>query len=206
MKADVTTLEAKKAGTIELADGVFGLEPRGDILQRMVRYQLAKRQRGTHKAQHRGEVEASTRKIVRQKGTGGARHGSRKAPQFRGGGKAFGPRPHSHAIELPKKVRQLALKHALSAKCAAGELVVLDAAKLKEAKTSALSKAITKLGWRSALVIDGPELDANFALAARNLPNFNVLPAQGANVYDILRCGNLVLTKSAIEQLEARLA
>jgi len=205
MKADVTTLDAKKAGTVDLLEAVFGLKPRPDILHRMVRYQLAKRQRGTHFAKPRSDVIGSTRKIVRQKGTGGARHGSRKAPQFRGGGKAFGPLPRSHAIKLPKKVRRLALRHALSAKQAAGDLVVLDAAKLKEPKTSALASALSKLGWHRALVIDGPEIDANFALAARNVPDFNLLPSEGANVYDILRCGKLILTRSAIEQLEARL-
>lgn len=205
MKADVQTLGAKKAGTVELSDLVFGLEPRKDLLHRMVRYQLAKRQRGTHRTKPRGDITGSTRKIIRQKGTGGARHGSRKVPQFRGGGRAFGPVVRSHATKLPKKVRSLALKHALSAKQAAGELIILDDAKLKEAKTAPLVKALKGLGWRSPLVIDGPEIDNNFALAARNIPNLNVLPSVGANVYDILRCGDLVLTKSAVEQLEARL-
>ncbi len=205
MKADVTTLDAKKAGTVELADDVFGLQPRADILQRMVVYQLAKRQQGTHETKTRGEVVGSTRKFVRQKGSGGARHGNRKVPQFRGGAKAFGPRTRSHAIKLPKKVRALALRHALSAKRAAGELVVLDEAKLKEPKTSVLAKAVQKHGWKSALVIDGPEVDGNFQRAAWNLPRVDVLPSQGANVYDILRCQTLVLTKAAVEQLEARL-
>ena len=206
MKAEVQTLGTKQAGTVELSDTVFGLDPRKDILHRMVRYQLAKRQRGTHQSKARGDVTGSTRKIIRQKGTGGARHGSRKVPQFRGGGKAFGPVHRSHATKLPKKVRRLALKHALSTKQASGELVILDEAKLKEARTAQLVKAIEKHGWRSALVIDGPQIDDNFALAARNIPNLNVLPAGGANVYDILRCGNLVLTKAAVKQLEARLA
>lgn len=206
MKADVQTLGAKKVGTVELSDLVFGLEPRKDLLHRMVRYQLAKRQRGTHRTKPRGDISGSTRKIIRQKGTGGARHGSRKVPQFRGGGRAFGPVVRSHATKLPKKVRRLALKHALSAKQAAGELIIIDDVKLKEAKTAPLVKVIKGLGWRSPLVIDGPEIDNNFALAARNIPNLNVLPSVGANVYDILRCGNLVLTKSAVEQLEARLA
>ena len=205
MKADVTTLDAKKASSVELPDGIFGLEPRADLLHRTVRWQLARRQSGTHHAKKRSEIKGSTRKIVRQKGTGGARHGDRKVPQFRGGGKAFGPVSRSHAIELPKKVRRLALKHALSAKHAAGELVVLDAASLPEARTSVLRSAISKNGWRAALLIDGPELDRNFALAARNIPDFNILPTQGANVYDILRCGILVVTKGALEQLEARL-
>jgi large subunit ribosomal protein L4 len=184
---------------------VFGLRPRGDILQRMVVWQLAKRQAGTHKSKTYGEVEGSTRKIYKQKGTGQARHGAIRAPQFRGGGKAFGPVPRSHAIDLPKKVRKLALKTALSAKLADGKLVVWDDAKLAEGKTALLAKMLGKLGLHSALVIDGPLLDGNFVRAAANMAGIDVLPQQGANVYDILRRDTLVLTRAAVEHLEARL-
>jgi large subunit ribosomal protein L4 len=205
MEAKVTNLDNQSAGTIELADEVFGLEPRADILQRTVVWQLAKRQQGTHKSKTYGEVEGSTRKIYRQKGTGGARHGAIRAPQFRGGGKAFGPVPRSHAIELPKKVRKLALKTALSTKLAEGRLLVLDEAKLAEAKTGLLRQKLDGLGLASVLIIDGPELDANLVRAARNLDHIDVLPQQGANVYDILRRQTLVLTKAAVQHLEARL-
>ena len=205
MKVDVNTIDAKKAGSIDLSDTVFGLEPRADILHRMVTYQLAKRRAGTHRTKTRGEVDGSTKKFVRQKGSGGARHGNRKVPQFRGGAKAFGPVNRDHAIKLPKKVRALALRHALSSKQASGDLVILEDAKLKEPKTSALADSLQKLGIQSALFVDGGDLDANFCLALRNLPKFDVLPSQGANVYDILRRDTLVLTKAAVEQLEARL-
>ncbi|MEX0840123.1 MAG: 50S ribosomal protein L4 [Parvibaculum sp.] len=204
MKADVKTLEAKKAGTVELTDEVFALEPRADILHRMVTYQLAKRQAGTHKTKGRSEIALTGKKFVKQKGSGGARHGDRKAPQFRGGGKAFGPVVRSHAIDMPKKVRALALKLALSAKAKSDNLVILDEAKLKDPKTKAMKEAFAKLGLKSALIIDGAELDDNFALAARNIPNVDVLPVQGINVYDILRRETLVLTKAAVESLEAR--
>ncbi|MEQ9520672.1 MAG: 50S ribosomal protein L4 [Parvibaculum sp.] len=204
MKADVTTLEAKTTGSVELPDDVFALEPRADLIQRMVTYQLAKRQAGTHKTKGRSEISGTTKKFVRQKGSGGARHGNRKVPQFRGGGKAFGPVVRSHAIDLPKKVRTLALKHALSAKLKAEKLIVLDEAKLQEAKTAGLRSSFAKLGWTSALIIDGAELDNNFALASRNIPSVDVLPVQGINVYDILRRDTLVLTKAALEGLEAR--
>jgi len=204
MQADVTTLDAKKAGTVELSDAVFGLEPRPDILQRMVRYQLAKRRGGTVSVKDRSEVTASTAKIYRQKGTGRARHGSRKANLFRGGGKTFGPVPRSHAIDLPKKVRALALKHALSAKAKSDTLVVIDKCELKEAKTKELKSRFAKLGLGSVLIIDGAELHEAFARAARNLPQVDVLPVQGINVYDILRHEKLVLTKAAVEALEAR--
>lgn len=205
MKIDVTTLEAKKAGTVDLTDEVFGLEARADILHRMVTYQLAKRQAGTHKTKGRSEIALTGKKFVKQKGSGGARHGDRKAPQFRGGGKAFGPVVRSHAIDMPKKVRALALKLALSAKAKSDNLIVLDEAKLAEPKTKAAKDAFAKLGLaKSVLVIDGAELDKNFALAARNLPNVDVLPVQGINVYDILRREKLVLTKAAVESLEAR--
>ncbi|MDP1628433.1 50S ribosomal protein L4 [Parvibaculum sp.] len=204
MKIDVTTLEAKKAGSVDLTDDVFALEPRTDILHRMVAWQLAKRQAGTHKTKGRSEIALTGKKFVKQKGSGGARHGDRKAPQFRGGGKAFGPVVRSHAFDLPKKVRSLALKLALSAKAKSDNLVILDEAKLAEPKTKAAKDAFEKLGLKSVLVIDGEELDANFALAARNLPNVDVLPVQGINVYDILRREKLVLTKAAVESLEAR--
>ena len=205
MKTDVIKLDAKKAGSVDLDDGIFGLEPRADILQRVVRFQLAKRQAGTHKVKTRSETSYSTKKIYRQKGTGGARHGSRNAPIFRKGGVYKGPTPRSHAHDLTKKFRKLGLKHALSAKVAAGELVVLDAAELKEAKTKTLAKAIKDLGWKRTLVIDGAEVNENFALAARNIEGVDVLPSMGANVYDILRRDTLVLTKAGVEALEARL-
>jgi large subunit ribosomal protein L4 len=204
MKADIHTLAAGSAGTLELSDAIFGLEPRQDILHRMVMWQLAKRQAGTHQAKTRGEVNRTTKKLGNQKGSGGARHGSRRAPIFVGGGKAFGPRPRSHAIDLPKKVRALALRHALSAKAQAAELVVLDTAEVGEAKTKPLRLAFAKLGLDNALIIDGADINANFALAARNLPNIDVLPVQGINVYDILRRRKLVLTKAAIAALEER--
>lgn len=204
MKIDVQTLDAGKAGTVDLTDEVFALEPRADILHRMVAWQLAKRQAGTHKTKGRSEIALTGKKFVKQKGSGGARHGDRKAPQFRGGGKAFGPVVRSHAFDLPKKVRALALRHALSSKAKSDNLIVLDAAKLAEPKTKAAKDAFAKLGLTSVLVIDGAELDQNFALAARNLPKVDVLPVQGINVYDILRHEKLVLTKAALESLEAR--
>ena len=203
MKADVTTLEATTAGQVELADAIFGLEPRPDLLHRMVRYQLLKRMAGTHHAQDRSEVTVTGKKIVKQKGSGGARHGDRSAPQFRGGGKAFGPKPRSHAIEMPKKVRALALRHALSVKAKAGEIVVLEKASA-DGKTKALKQQFEKLGLANALIIDGADLEVNFTRAARNIPNIDVLPVQGINVYDILRRKKLVLTKAAVEALEAR--
>ena len=204
MKTDVLTLAGKKADAIDLDETIFGLEPRADILHRCVVYQLAKRQQGTHHAKERNEVSATSKKFGRQKGGGGARHGNRAAPIFRGGGKAHGPRVRSHAISLPKKVRRLALKHALSSKQAAGELIVLDEAKMKEAKTKAVAEAFAKLKISKALIVDA-EVDENFGLAARNLEGVNVLPVVGANVYDILRADKLVLTKAAVEGLEARL-
>lgn len=206
MKWDVISLENKKVGDIDLADGIFAVEVRRDILARCVNWQLAKRRAGTHKSKGRSEVQGSSRKIVRQKGSGGARHGSIRAPQFRGGGKAFGPVVRSHEIGLPKKVRALALRCALSAKRAEGKLVVLDAAKLSEAKTKQLAKRLLALGWASALVIDGPEVDSNFKRAAANIHGLDVLPSQGANVYDILRRDTLVLTRDAVAKLTERLA
>jgi large subunit ribosomal protein L4 len=205
MKLDVITLDAGSAGSIELDDAIFGLEPRKDILHRVVRWQLAKRQAGTHSVLGRSEVSYSTKKIYRQKGTGGARHGSRKAPIFRHGGTYNGPTPRSHAHDLNKKFRALGLKHALSAKAGAGEIVVIDEAKLAEGKTKLLATALKGLGWKRALVIDGAEVDANFARAAQNLDGIHVLPSMGANVYDILKRDTLVLTKAGVEALEARL-
>ncbi len=206
MKADVTTLTASKAGTVELSEAIFGLKPRPDLIQRMVRYQLAKRRAGTHHAQDRSEVNVTGKKMYKQKGTGGARHGDKSVPQWRGGGKAFGPKPRDHAIELPKKVRALALRHALSAKHQAGEVVVLDKAESNDGKTGALRDQFAKLDWTNVLIIDGAELQAEFVRAARNLPNIDVLPVQGINVYDILRRRKLVLTKAAIAALEERFA
>lgn len=204
MKTDVTTLAAKSAGSIELSDDLFGLEPRADIIQRMVNYQLAKRRAGTQSVNNRAMVTGTRKKMYRQKGTGGARHGDKKVTQFRGGGKAFGPQPRDHSIKLPKKIRALALKYALSAKQKDGSIMVLDNTELKSAKTKDLKDAFTKLGLSNALIIDGAEVNANFGAAACNLKNIDVLPVQGINVYDILRRQSLVLTKAAIEQLEAR--
>jgi large subunit ribosomal protein L4 len=205
MKLDVITLGAAPAGSIELDDAIFGLTPRTDILHRVVRWQLAKRQQGTHSVLGKSDVSYSTKKIYRQKGTGGARHGSRKAPIFRHGGTYKGPTPRSHAHDLNKKFRALGLKHALSAKAGAGELIVLDQASLPEGKTKLLAQALKGLGWKRALVIDGGEVNPNFARAARNIEGIDVLPSIGANVYDILRRETLVLTKAGVEALEARL-
>ena len=206
MELKVTTLDGKAAGTIQLADDVFGLEVRQDILHRMVRYQQLKAMAGTHDVKNRSEGVRTGKKFVKQKGSGGARHGDRKAPQFRGGGRAFGPTPRSHAIDLPKKVRALALKHALSSKAKAGSLVVVDSVSQAEAKTAALRTTFGKLEWANALIIDGANVDQNFALAARNIPNIDVLPIQGINVVSILKRDKLVLTKAALEALEARFA
>lgn len=206
MEVAVITLDKGDAGRIELSPAVFEQPLRPDILHAVVRWQLAKRRQGTHKAKTRGEIKATTRKMYRQKGTGRARHGAATATQFRGGGKPFGPKPRDHAIALPKKVRQLGLKVALSSKLAEGKLVVLDQATLEEPKTKALASRLAALGWSSALLIDGAETDRNFALAARNLVGLDLLPAAGANVYDILRRDTLVLTKAAVRQLEERLA
>lgn len=205
MKLDVIKLDAKKAGSVDLDDAVFGLEPRADILHRVVRWQRARAQAGTHKVKTRSETSYSTKKIYRQKGTGGARHGDRNAPIFRKGGVYKGPTPRSHAHDLPKKFRALGLRHALSAKAQAGELVVLDAAEMAEAKTGKLAKAVKELGWKRALVIDGAEVNENFARAAANIEGLDVLPSMGANVYDILKRDTLVLTKAGVEALEARL-
>ena len=205
MKLDVIKLDGGTAGSIELNEALFGLEPRADILHRVVRWQRAKAQAGTHSTLTRAEVSYSTKKIYRQKGTGGARHGSKKAPIFRHGGVGKGPQPRSHAHDLPKQVRALGLRHALSAKFKAGELVILDVATMAEAKTSILAKQAMELGWKRVLIIDGATVDENFALAARNIDGIDVLPSMGANVYDILRRDTLVITKAGIEALEARL-
>jgi large subunit ribosomal protein L4 len=204
MELKITSLEGKEAGSVSLPDAIFGLEPRADIVQRCVNWQLAKRQRGTHKAKDRSEVWRTGKKMYAQKGTGGARHGSARVPQFRGGGRAFGPIVRSHAIGLPKKVRALALKHALSSKAKGNGIVVIDKAAVKNAKTKTLAAAFGKLGFDNALIIDGAECDANFCSAARNIPNIDVLPVQGINVYDIMRRKTLVLTKAALDALEAR--
>jgi len=205
MKLDVISLENKKAGNIDLDDAVFGIEVRADLLQRAVRWQLAKRQTGTHKTKNRSEVSGTGAKPFRQKGSGNARQGSRKVPHMRGGGKAFGPVVRSHSHSLPKKVRKLALRTALSAKQADGSLIVLDKAELKSGKTSDLSKMVAALGWKNALVIDGDAVNEGFARAASNIVGLDVLPSQGANVYDILRREKLVLTKDAVEKLVERL-
>ena len=205
MKCPVTTLDNKKAGELDLDEAIFGLPVRRDILARMVNWQLAKRRAGTHKTKTRGEVSGSTRKLFRQKGTGRARAGSIRVSQRRGGGVTFGPRPRDHAYGLPKKVRRLALKTALSSKLAEGKLAVLEQANMAEPKTSELAQQLASLGWSSVLVIDGTAVDAGFAKAARNIPGVDVLPQQGANVYDILRRDMLVLTKDAVQALEARL-
>jgi large subunit ribosomal protein L4 len=205
MQAELKTLDDTSAGTIELADEVFGLTPRPDILQRVVTWQLAKRRQGTHKVKGRSEVRATGAKLWRQKGTGRARHGSRRAPIFRGGGVAHGPQLRSHAIDLPKKVRKLGLKMALSSKCGAGELIVLDEVKLAEPRTGAFAKRLQRLGWSDVLIVDGGEFDANLVRAARNIVGVQLLQARGANVYDILRRAKLVLTRAAVADLEARL-
>ncbi len=205
MKREAITLDGQPAGEVELSDAIFGVEPRADILQRVVRWQLAKRQAGTHKTKGRSEVHYSTRKIVKQKGSGGARHGSRGAPIFRHGGTYKGPVPRSHAHDLQKKVRALGLKMALSAKAAEGQLIVVDRAALDGPKTKALAEKLKALGWRKALVIDGAEVDENFLLASRNIEGIDVLPSQGANVYDILKRDVLVLTMAGAAALEERL-
>ena len=207
MKLSVTKLDGKAAGDIELNDDIFGItDIRADILQRCVVWQLAKRRAGTHKVQTRNENSRTGKKMYRQKGTGGARHGSRRAPQFVGGSRAFGPVVRSHATDLPKKVRALALKHALSAKAQSGDLIILDAATLKDPKTAALRTTLGKLGWEKALIIAGAEVDKNFGLAARNIPHIDVLPDAGLNVYDILRAEKLVLTKAAVDAVHARVS
>ena len=204
MEVKVTTLDGEAAGSVELPDAIFGLEPRSDLIQRYVVWQLAKRRAGTHKVKNRAEINRTGKKVYRQKGTGSARHGSQRVNLFRGGGRSFGPVVRSHAIDLPKKVRALALKHALSAKAKDGAIIVVDKATVKDGKTKALQTTFEHLGLANALIIDGAEVEASFRLAARNIPNIDVLPVQGINVYDILRRHTLVLTKAAVEALEAR--
>ncbi len=204
MELKVTTLEGKEAGSVQLSDAIFGLEPRADIIQRCVQWQLNKRQAGTHKTQGRADVWRTGKKMYKQKGTGGARHGSARVPQFRGGGKAHGPVTRSHEHDLPKKVRALGLKHALSAKAKSSSIIVVDELKLEEAKTKAVAARLAALGLTNALIVGGAEVDQGFRKAAANIPNIDVLPVQGINVYDILRRGTLVLSKAAIEALEER--
>ncbi len=204
MKLDVINLDGSAAGEVEVTDAIFDLEPRADILHRVVRWQRNKAQAGTHKVKTRSEVSYSTKKIYRQKGTGGARHGSRKAPIFRKGGIYKGPTPRSHAHDLPKKIRALGLKMALSAKAKSGALVVIDNTEA-EGKTKALASQVKSLGWKRALIIDGASVNENFARAAANIDGLDVLPSMGANVYDILKRDTLVLTKAGVEALEARL-
>ncbi|MDL2398346.1 50S ribosomal protein L4 [Rhizobium mayense] len=204
MELNVKTLEGKDAGKVSLSDAIFGLEPREDILARVIRWQLAKKQQGTHQAKGRADVARTGAKMYKQKGTGRARHHSARAPQFRGGGKAHGPVARSHEHDLPKKVRALGLRHALSAKIKAEDVIVLDNLVAADAKTKALAGAFETLGLTNALFIGGAELDSNFKLAAQNIPNIDVLPVQGINVYDILRRGKLVLSKAAVEALEER--
>ncbi len=205
MKAEVITLDAKKAGDVELVDGIFNMPERADILQRTVVWQLAKRRSGNHSVQSRGEVTGTTKRIGKQKGGGTARHGAGKVSQFRGGARAFGPVVRDHGFKLPKKIRALALKTALSVKLASGDLIVVDNADLKAPKTKDLLAKLSKMGLSNALFIDGAEVNENFKRALNNIPNVDVLPTQGANVYDILRRHKLVLTKAAVEGLSERL-
>jgi large subunit ribosomal protein L4 len=205
MKADAIKLDGTKAGTVELDDKIFALVPRADILHRVVRWQRNGAQAGTHKVKTRSETAYSGKKIYKQKGTGGARHGDRNAPIFRGGGVYKGPTPRSHAHDLPKKVRKLGLMHALSAKVAAGELIVIDIVDSANLKTGSLARQIKELGWKRTLVIDGTSVDVGFERASRNIEGLDILPSAGANVYDILKRDTLVLTKSGIAALEARL-
>ena len=204
MDLNVKTLDGKDAGKLSVSDLIFGLDPREDIIARMIRYQLAKKQQGTHRTKTRAEIARTGKKMYKQKGTGRARHHSARAPQFRGGGRAHGPVVRSHAHDLPKKLRALALRHALSAKLKSEDVIILDTLVAAEAKTKALVGALAGLGLTNALFIGGAELDANFKLAAQNIPNIDVLPVQGINVYDILRRSKLVLSKAAVEALEER--
>ncbi len=206
MKADIVTFDNKKQGSVELADAVFGLPERADILARVVNWQLAKRRAGTHSTKSTGEVMGSTAKIFRQKGTGRARHGSRKTNIFRGGAVGHGPVPHSHAYKLPKKVRALGLKTALSVKQAEGKLIVVESGKLSSPKTRDFVKQLGDMGVSSALIVDGSDLDDNLCMAVANIPGIDVVPSIGANVYDIMRRDTLVLTKDAVEALQARLS
>jgi large subunit ribosomal protein L4 len=204
MELKITTLDGKQAGSVTLSDEIFGLEPRADLLHRCVNWQLAKRRAGTHKVKNRAEINLTGKKFGNQKGGGTARHGSRRANLFRGGGRSFGPVVRSHEIGLPKKVRALALRHALSAKAKDGGIIILDVATVKDGKTKGLRTRFGKLGFSNALIIDGAQVEESFRTAARNIPNIDVLPVQGINVYDILRRQKLVLTKAALDALEAR--
>jgi len=204
MDIKVTTLAGKAAGSVKVSDEVFGLEPRADLIQRVVLWQLAKKQQGTHQSKGRSEISRTGAKMFRQKGTGRARHSSARAPQFRGGGKAHGPVARSHETAIPKKVRALGLRHALSAKAKSSDLIIIDDLKAGDAKTKTLLGQLSGLGLDNALVIGGAELDANFKNAAANIPHIDVLPVQGINVYDILRRNKLVLSKAAVEALEER--
>jgi large subunit ribosomal protein L4 len=206
MDLKVTTLEGKEAGSVTLNKDIFGLEPRTDLIQRCIVWQLAKRRAGTHAVKNRADIARTGKKSGPQKGSGGARHGSQRANLFRGGGRSFGPHVRDHSIELPKKVRALALRHALSSKAKDGGIVVIDAIDTTDAKTKALAAQFSKLGFSNALIIGGAEINENFGRAARNIPDIDVLPVQGINVYDILRRQKLVLTKAAVEALEARFA
>jgi large subunit ribosomal protein L4 len=205
MKTKVHNLDNKSAGDVELNDAIFGLEPRADLIQRVVVWQLAKRRSGQHKVLTRAEINRTKKKMYKQKGTGQARHGARSAPLFVGGAKAMGPVAHSHEFDLPKKVKALGLRHALSAKAKGGAIVILDEAKSKDIKTGALAKQFGKLKIGNALVVDG-EFDKNFQLSARNLADVALLPVSGINVYDIMRSDKLVLTTAAVKAIEARLA
>jgi large subunit ribosomal protein L4 len=204
MQFDITTFGGGSAGSVELDEAIFGLEPRSDLLARCVRWQLAKRRAGTHAVKNRAEIWRTGKKMYKQKGTGSARHGSARVPQFRGGGRAFGPQVRSHEHDLPKKVRALALRHALSSKAKDQSLIIVDDARLDTPKTAELKNTFGKLGLSSALIISGAEVETNFGLAARNIPHVDVLPVQGINVYDILRRDKLVLTRAAVDALEAR--
>jgi large subunit ribosomal protein L4 len=206
MDLKITTLEGEEAGSVTLNKDIFGLEPRKDLIQRCIVWQLAKRRAGTHAVKNRADIARTGKKSGPQKGSGGARHGSQRANLFRGGGRSFGPHPRDHSIDLPKKVRALALRHALSSKAKDGGIVVIDAIDTTDAKTKALATQFGKLGFSNALIIGGAEINENFGRAARNIPNIDVLPVQGINVYDILRRHKLVLTKAAVEALEARFA
>ena len=205
MKVNVVDITSKASGTISIKDEIFCLEPRKDILHRIVLYQLAKRRAGTHKVKNRAEITATTKKMYKQKGTGGARHGSKKVPQFRGGGRAFGPLPRDHSIKLTKKFKKLALKHALSAKLQEGNLVILNEAKLDKPRTSDLVTKLQKLDVTTALFLDATEFDKNFELASMNIPRIDILPVQGMNVYDMLKRDKLFITKAALKEIEGRL-
>ena len=204
MELKVTSLDGQASGSVTVSDAIFGLEPRTDLIHRCVVWQLAKRQSGTHQVKNRADIDRTGKKMYRQKGTGSARHGSARVNLFRGGGRSFGPHTRSHEIGLPKKVRALALRHALSAKAKDDGIIVIEALSLKEAKTKALRSQFEKLGLSNALIIDGAEVDAGVRSAARNIPNIDVLPVAGINVYDVLRRQKLVLTRAAVDALEAR--